>query len=164
MLVQQPDEFFLVQAVYKAAHQGAQIGGGGRYGFAVPRNISEEQAAYATRGATGDVVDIATALGLAEKVAVNPDIETGQFDSAGGDLASAPNLHALHMLCRGSGHAGIIAAGRIWNRFLFSLWLAVAGRCSCLGNLHQRRSADGSIELNRAANLKYMCRIEVHGG
>jgi D-arabinose 1-dehydrogenase-like Zn-dependent alcohol dehydrogenase len=52
----------------------------------VTRDIDEEQAADATGSATGEVVDIAAALGLAERLALNPDIETARFDSIRRDL------------------------------------------------------------------------------
>ena len=71
-------------------------------------NICEEQATDATGSATGDVVDIAAALSLAERFAIDPDIETSQFDSTGSDLAASPDLHALHVLCRGIRHGIII--------------------------------------------------------
>src|SRR5271168_987557 len=64
LLVEQADEFFLVEAIDKTAHQGAQVGCHGSDGLAVAGNIREEQAANATGGATGDVVDIAATLGL----------------------------------------------------------------------------------------------------
>jgi hypothetical protein len=52
---------------------------------------------------------------LAEWFAIDPDIETGQFDSAGRDLAASPDLHALHMLCGGCRHVSIITAERKLN-------------------------------------------------
>jgi hypothetical protein len=116
-LVEQADEFFLIQPVHKAPHQNAQIGCRGSYGFAVTRNIREEQPADATGRATRDVVDVAAVLGLAEGFAINPNIETSQFNATGEDLASTPNLHALHMLCGRIGHAGIITARRNLNWF-----------------------------------------------
>ena len=73
-------------------------------------NIGEEQAADAAGSATGNVVDIAAALSLAERLAIDPDIETSQFDSTGSELAASPDLHALHALCRGIRHAVIIPA------------------------------------------------------
>ncbi len=110
LLVEKADEFFLVEPIDKAAHQGAQVGCHGSDGFAVAGNIGEEQAADATGSATRDVVDIAAALGLAERLAIDPDIETGQFDATGGELAASPDLHALHVLCGGVRHGGIINA------------------------------------------------------
>jgi hypothetical protein len=68
----------------------------------VARNIGEEQAADAAGSATRDVVDIAAMLRLAVRLAVDPDIETRQFDSTGCQLAASPDLHALHVLCRES--------------------------------------------------------------
>jgi hypothetical protein len=115
LLVEEADEFSLVQAIHKAAHQGAQIGCRGSHGFTVTGNIGEEQAADTTGGATRDLVDISATLSLAEWFAVDPDIETGQFDSTGGDLAASPDLHALHMLCGGSRHVSIITAERKLN-------------------------------------------------
>ena len=85
--------------------------------MAVARNIGEEQAADAAGSATGNVVDIAATLGLAERLAVDPDIETTQFDTAGGKLAAAPDLHALHVLRRRIHHIGIITVERELNRF-----------------------------------------------
>src|SRR5580704_1756393 len=110
LLVQEADEFFLVQTIHKAAHQGAQIGCGGSDGFAVAGNIGEEQAANATGGATRNVVDVATTLGFAEWFAIDPNIETGEFDATRCDLAASPDLHALHVLSGGSRHIGSITA------------------------------------------------------
>ena len=42
LLVQQADEFFLVQAIHKATHQRAQIGCHGSHGLSVAGNIGEE--------------------------------------------------------------------------------------------------------------------------
>ena len=117
LLVQEADEFFLVQAIHKAAHQGAQIGCHGSDGFAVAGNIGEEQAANAAGGATRDVVDVTATLSLAEWLAIDPDIETGQFDSTGRDLTASPDLHALHVLCGRSRHVGIITAEKELIRF-----------------------------------------------
>ena len=74
------------------------------------RNIGEEQAADATGSTTRDVVDIAATLSLAERLAIDPDIKTGQFDSTGSELAASPDLHALHVLCGGIRHGSIIPA------------------------------------------------------
>ena len=74
-------------------------------------NICEKQAADAAGSATGDVVDIAATLSLAIGLAVDPDIETGQFDFTGCELAATLDLHALHVLCRGIRHRSIITAG-----------------------------------------------------
>jgi hypothetical protein len=76
----------------------------------VAGNIGEEQATEATGSATRDVVDIAAALSLAERLAIDPDIETSQFDSTGSELAASPDLHALHVLCGGIRHGFIIPA------------------------------------------------------
>jgi hypothetical protein len=78
----------------------------------VARNIGEKQPADAPRSATGDVVDVTAALGLAKRLAIDPDIETGQFDSTRCELATSPDLHALHVLRRGIRHASIIRADR----------------------------------------------------
>ena len=74
LLVEQTDEFFLIEAIYEAAHQRAQIGSGGGYRLAVAGNIGEQQAGDAAGGAAGYVIDIAAALGFAEGLAVNPDV------------------------------------------------------------------------------------------
>src|SRR5579862_6799939 len=68
------------------------------------RNIGQKQTADPPGGATGNVVDVAASLSLAEWFAVDPGIEPGQFYSTGRNLAPSPNLHALHMLCLGSRH------------------------------------------------------------
>jgi len=107
LLVEEANEFLLVEPIDKAAHERAQIGGHGSDGLAVARNIGEEQAANATGGTTRDVVDIAAALGLAKWLAIDPDIETGQFDPTGRKLAASPDLHTLHVLLRGI-HGSII--------------------------------------------------------
>src|ERR1700735_2237173 len=83
LLVEQANEFFLIEAVHEAAHQGAQIGGGGCYGLAVAGNVGEQQTADASGGATGNVINIAAALRFAEWLAVNPDVEAAQLDAAG---------------------------------------------------------------------------------
>ena len=119
LLIQEPDEFSLVQAIHKAAHQGAQIGCHGSDGYAVAGNIGEEQTANAARGATRDVVDVAATLSLTEWFAIDPDIQTRQFDSTGRDLTASPNLHALHVLCGGSRHVGIITAEKLTDLILW---------------------------------------------
>jgi len=117
LLVEQADEFFLIEAIYEAAHERAQIGGGGGYGLAVAGNVSEKQTADSARGATGNVVNVAATLGLAERFAVNPHVQPTQFDTAGSKLAAAPDLHALHVLRRRIHHANIITVERKLNRF-----------------------------------------------
>ena len=42
LLVEETYKFFVVKAIYEAAHQGAQVRGGGSDGFAVTGNIGEE--------------------------------------------------------------------------------------------------------------------------
>jgi len=116
LLVEKADDFFLVQAIDKAAHQRAQVGCRGGDGLAVAGYVGEKQTADAARGATGNVVDIAATLGLAERLAVDPDIETTQFDAAGGKLAAAPDLHALHVLRGRIRHGSIITVGRESSR------------------------------------------------
>jgi hypothetical protein len=81
----------------------------------VAGNICEEQATDATRSAARDVVDIAAMLSLAKRLAIDPDIETGQFDSTGRELATSPDLHTLHVLCGGIRHRSIIRAQRELN-------------------------------------------------
>src|SRR5450432_2614611 len=124
LLVKQTDKFFLVEAIYKTAHEGAQIGGRRSYGFAMPGNIGEQQPANATGSATGNVVDVATTLGMFKRLAVYPHIETGQFDSTGRQLAASPYLHALHVLRGRIRHGSIITArahgtdsSRLWKLF-----------------------------------------------
>ena len=73
-------------------------------------NIGEEQAANAAGSATGDVVHIAAVLSLPERLAIDPHIETSQFDSTARELAASPDLHALHVLCGGIRHVSIITA------------------------------------------------------
>lgn len=79
------------------------------------RNIGEEQAADATGRAARDIVDIAAMLSLAKWLTIDPDIETGQFDSTGRELTTSPDLHALHVLCGGIRHRSIITAQRELN-------------------------------------------------
>jgi hypothetical protein len=110
LLIEQTDKFFLVEAIDKAAHQGAQVGSRRCDGLAMPGNIGEQQPADASGSATGNVVDIATALGMFEGLAVDPHIEAGQFDSTGRQLAASPDLHALHVLRGGIRHGSIITA------------------------------------------------------
>lgn len=81
--------------------------------MAVAGNVGEEQSADSTGGTAGHIVDIAAALSLTERFAVDPDIEPSQFDTAGSKLAATPYFHALHLPLGGIGHAGIISAGEI---------------------------------------------------
>ena len=71
---------------------------------------------YTARGATGNIVDIPATLGRAERLAVDPDIETTQFDAAGGKLAATPDLHALHVLRGRIRHESIITVGKKSSR------------------------------------------------
>ncbi len=71
-------------------------------------NVGEKQAADASAGATGNVIHIAAALRFAERLAVNPHVQPAQFDSAGSELAAAPNFHALHVLRGCVRHESII--------------------------------------------------------
>lgn len=105
-------------------------------------NICEEQAADATGSAARNVVDIAATLSLAEGLAIDPDIETAEFDSTGRELAASPDLHALHVLCGGIGHGSIIAAeGEIMARpNSASAWVlpTTSRRSLAVGPLHLR--------------------------
>jgi hypothetical protein len=96
--VEQANEFFLVQAIYKAAHQRAQVGCRRRDRVAVAGNVGEEHAANTAGRAAGTVVDIAAPLRLAKRLAVYPRIEAAQLDTARCKLAAAPDFHALHVL------------------------------------------------------------------
>ena len=116
LLVEKAHDFFLVQSIDKAAHQRAQVGCRGGDGLAVTGYVGEKQTADAARGATGNVIDISAALGLPERLAVDPDIETTQFDAAGGKLAAAPDLHALHVPRGRLRHGSIITVGRESSR------------------------------------------------
>ena len=128
LLVKQTDKFFLVEAIDKTAHQGAQVGSRGSDGYAMAGNIGEQQAADAAGSATGNVVDVATALSMFEGLAVDPHIETGQLDSTGRQLAASPDLHALHVLRGGIRHGSIITAEGAGYRFVISVkWRARGG-------------------------------------
>ena len=85
--------------------------------MAVTGNVGEEHAADAAGGAARNVVDIPAARGLAVRLAVHPQIEAAQLHSAGGKLAAAPNLHALHVLHGRIRHGGIITVDKELNRF-----------------------------------------------
>src|SRR5450755_2531631 len=127
-LIEQADKFFLVKAIYKTAHQGTQVGGRGSDRLAMAGNIGEQQATDATGSATGNVVDVATTLGMFEWLAVDPHIETGQLDSAGRQLAASPDLHALHVLRGGIRHGSIITAESARNRFVLSRLSKLIGK------------------------------------
>ena len=112
LFVEQADDFFLIQAIDEAAHQRPQVRCRGSDGLAVAGNVGEQQTADAARGATGNVINVAATLGLAERLAVNPHVQPTEFDAAGSKLAAAPDLHALHVLRGRIGHANIITAER----------------------------------------------------
>jgi hypothetical protein len=108
LFIEQANQFCLIEAIDEAAHQGAQVGCRGGNRGPVAGNVGQEQAADAAGGAAGDIIDIASPLGLAEWLAVDPNIQPTQFDTARGQLAPAPHLHALHVLRGQTAHAGII--------------------------------------------------------
>src|ERR1700674_1648861 len=66
---------------------------------------------------TRRVVDISPALRLAERLAVHPHVESRQFDTAGGELAASPDLHALHLLLGRIRHGAIITVDSEFHRF-----------------------------------------------
>ncbi len=100
LLIQLAHEFGLVEAIDEAAHQRAQVGGRGGDGGAVAGNVGEQEARDAAGGATRGVVDVAAALRLLVRLAVDPGVEAAKLDGARGELAAAPHFHALHVLRR----------------------------------------------------------------
>jgi hypothetical protein len=132
LLVEQADELFLVEPIDKAAHEGPQVRCHGGDGSAVAGNIGEQQAADTPGSAARDIVNIAAALDLAERFAIDPDIETCQFDSTRCNLATSPDLHALHVLRGRVLHASIITAESL---------MFVVAVCAALSAIaHNRRA------------------------
>ena len=107
LLVEKANEFFLVETIDEAAHQGAEVGRGGGDGGAVAGNVGEKDAADAAGGATRHVINVAATLSFTKGLAVNPHVETAQFDAARGKLAAAPDFHALHVRRGGFGHGSL---------------------------------------------------------
>ena len=79
--IQLAHEFGLVEVVDEAAHQRAQVGGRGGDRVAVARDVGQQEARDAARGATGGVVNVAAALRLLVGLAVDPGVEAAQLDA-----------------------------------------------------------------------------------
>ncbi len=106
LLIEEANEFGLIEPVDEAPHEGAQIGGRGCDGLAVSGDIGKQQSADPSGGATGGIVNIAARVRFAEGLAVDPSVEAAEFDGARGELTTAPDFHALHVFGRLIGHAG----------------------------------------------------------
>src|SRR5689334_22668666 len=114
--VEQPHEFGLIQTVHEAPHERSQVGRRGRDGVSMTRHVRQQQAADTTCGATGSIINVAARMGLAVRLAVDPGVQSSEFDAARGELATAPDLHALHVLRRLWVHCWLHAG------FYFSFW------------------------------------------
>lgn len=110
LLVEEPNKLGLIQAIDEAPHQRAQVGRGGGDGNPVPRDIRQQQTGDTARRATGRVVDIASVLGIAVGFAVHPRVQTAEGNAFLGELAAAPDFHALHPLLGLFAHAGFYPA------------------------------------------------------
>ena len=104
LLIQEPDKFGLVQPIDEPAHERAKVSGGGGNRLPMSRNIRKQEAGDSSGGATGSVVNVSATLCLSVGLAENPGFKTAQFYAARSELAAAPDLHALHVLCRLFGH------------------------------------------------------------
>src|SRR5260370_30946117 len=89
-----------------------KMGWGGGSCFSIPRHIREQQAADAARGAARRIVNIAAVLRVPVRLAVDPGVQPTEFNAARRELATAPDFHALHVLCRLLAHQGIIPGDR----------------------------------------------------
>jgi membrane protein DedA with SNARE-associated domain len=137
LLIEEADEFGLIQPVDEASHKSAQIGGGGCYGLSVSRDIGKQQSANASGGATGSIVNIASRVRPAEGLAVDPSVQAAEFDGARSELAAAPDFHALHVLQRLIGHCG---------RFgLLSILCAAALKRAHAGRLRYHRWLESAV-------------------
>jgi hypothetical protein len=75
------------------------------------RHVGDQETADASGGAAGGVINIAAAVGFAVGFAVDPGIQPAEFHALRGELVSAPDFHARHVLLRCGPHAGIIISG-----------------------------------------------------
>jgi hypothetical protein len=98
LTVEQPDELGLVQAVDELPHQCSQAGRCVGNSASVTGHIRQQQTRDPSGGATRCVIDVTAVPRFAERLAVDPGVETAEFDSALSQLASAPDFHALHVL------------------------------------------------------------------
>ena len=94
----------LVEPVDEPAHQCPQVRCGGSHLLSVPGNVCQQQTRDAARGATGSVINIAALLRASIRFAVHPRIQAPERYSQGGELAAAPDFHALHLLRRARLH------------------------------------------------------------
>ncbi len=104
LLIEQANEFSLIEPIHKTPHERAKIGGRGGDRLAVARNVGQQQTADAAGGAAGGIVNIAAGMCLAVWLAINPSVEAAEFHAARRELASTPDFHALHVLRRLVGH------------------------------------------------------------
>ena len=81
----------------------------GSDGVAVPGDIGKQQTGDTAGPATGCVVNIAAALRLTVRLAVDPGVEAAEFNPLRGKLAASPHFHALHLLRGPLAHSGNIA-------------------------------------------------------
>src|SRR5438445_6472404 len=71
-------------------------------------DVRQQETADSAGGAAGRVVNIAARLRLPIGLARNPHLEPSECNAAGGHLASTPDFHALHLLCRLFAHRAIV--------------------------------------------------------
>ena len=76
----------------------------------VPGDVGQQQAADPACRATRGVVNVATALRLSMRFAVDPGVQPTEDNAPGRKLASAPYFHAFHMLRGRIAHGSIIRA------------------------------------------------------
>src|ERR1700693_4452505 len=74
----------------------------------MPGHVRQQQPADSTSGAAGRVVDIPARLRFSEGFAVNPYLESAEFDALRCELVSTPDFHALHVLFRLRAHGRIV--------------------------------------------------------
>ncbi len=108
LLVEQLDEFGLIQPIDEPAHKRPQVGRSGRDRVAMPGDVRQQKAADPAGGAARGIVNIAPGARFSEGLAVDPGIQAAELDTARGELAAAPDLHALHVFARLIAHSGII--------------------------------------------------------
>ncbi len=80
------------------------------HGRPVAGHVGQQQPADPAGGAAGGVVDVAAAVGLLERPAVDPGVQAPHLHPPGDRLGAAPDLHALHLLglVGEGGHGAIV--------------------------------------------------------
>ncbi len=109
LLIEQPDELRLVQAVDEAPHQSPQVGCGRGDRRSMSRDIRQQQAGDPARGAARSIVNVTAMLCIAVGFAVYPHVQPTESYGARGELTASPYLHALHALFWAFAHQQIIS-------------------------------------------------------